>query len=122
GHPAVEVEHHRGDPGAAFTHLEGAGRGHVEALRRMAGLVEAVGQGHAVAGRVGGGDQLLGAGLAARLAGARLPRYRQAMEGAAAGGRDLSVTLGQVPFPDDLGSTFGCWHSPPPATVSPPTF
>jgi len=56
--PHLQV--HTGD--AQGRGIPGAGGGHLELLRSMAGLRQDVGEGHGVADRVGGGEQLLRAG------------------------------------------------------------
>src|SRR5690606_17915191 len=79
GDVGVETQHDLGDAGAGHE----SGRGlHVEARRGIAGLGEGVGEGHRVAGGVGGGYQLLGAGDPPVLFGPGLPVHFEGTGGA----------------------------------------
>ena len=79
----------------------------LEAGRRVAPGAELVGQRHAEAGGVGGGDQLLGAGLAAGLLGAGRPGDAGVAEQPGRDRRHGAAALEQIALPDGTRSTVG---------------
>src|SRR3712207_6142496 len=86
-------------------HVERAHGPDLQLLRGCATLVQNVRERHRKARAVGGGDQLLGAGLAVRALGARGPGDRH-LPHRPATDRELAVTSRQFSFPRNLGPTF----------------
>ena len=97
-------------------------RRRLEPLGRVAGLREPVRERHREAGRVRGGDQLLGARLASVLVlRARRPRHLQRPERAARRLVDLAAAGHQIALPRRLRAAFGR-HAHPSSSASMDTF
>ncbi|MEA2250214.1 MAG: hypothetical protein QOG70_456 [Solirubrobacteraceae bacterium] len=74
-HLSAHVDPHRLDGDLLVARAEGARGQHVELIRRMSGARQPLRQGHAEAGGLSRGDQLLGRRAPAMRAGARRPRH-----------------------------------------------
>jgi hypothetical protein len=110
GDPAVDLECGAGDDdAAALLGIEGDGGGDVQALGRVAGLGQEVRERHRVAGGVGGGQQLLGAGLAVGALGPGCPGDGIPADAA---GDELGVALAadQRPLPERVRLAIGHGH------------
>src|SRR5437763_2098315 len=104
GHLAAHAERHLGDRGCAVHHVHGACGGGLDARHRLAGLFQSGREGHAEAGRVRRGDQLLGVGA--------LRSFEPGGEGVrpaerAARGPEVSLAVLELSFPDGRGVTGG---------------
>ena len=91
--------------------------GRVEATRRRACGGQLAGERHRDAAAVRGGQQLLGARLASRIADARRQGEGQPREGAALGVHRARAAR-EVPVPADVRCALDVRHQQPPATTA----
>jgi len=110
GHAGAGAQAHGDDldAGGLVARHDASGGG-LDALGEMAGAAQGAGQGHAVAGGVGGGDEFfrVGAGGVAKAGSVGVGHVDQR----AAGGGDGAVAGARVAVPDDAGAALEFDHA-----------